>query len=86
MSDAENLRAVARRCAYTIAGDFILPEEAWWTDYYTPKLARIEMLTKQFAGDTLALTILDEAKLETEMYRRYPDCYGYMFIVLKPAT
>jgi ubiquinone/menaquinone biosynthesis C-methylase UbiE len=86
MGDAGNLRAIARRCGYAIAGDFLLPEDAWWTDYYAPMAARMEALSKQFAGDALALSILDEARLEIDMFRRYPDYYGYLFIVLKPEA
>jgi SAM-dependent methyltransferase len=86
MGDAKDLRAMAQRCGYVIAGDFIVPEEAWWTDYYTPKAARIETLSMQFAGDALALSILDEARREIGMFRRYSDYYGYMFIVLKPEA
>jgi hypothetical protein len=63
-----------------------LPEEAWRTDFYTPKAARIEMLSRQFAGDALALSILDEARREIDMFRRYSEYYGYMFIVLKPEA
>jgi ubiquinone/menaquinone biosynthesis C-methylase UbiE len=86
MSDAGNLRALARRCGYAIAGEFVLPEDAWWTGYYTPMLARIETLSVQFTGDALALAVLDEHRREIDMFRRYSDYYGYMFIVLKPET
>jgi SAM-dependent methyltransferase len=82
MRDAAGVRAVARRCGYRIAGDFVLPEEAWWTNYYGPLEARLADLEPN-AGDPAVAIVLEDAREELECRRRHPDCYGYLFIVLE---
>ncbi|HYJ30588.1 MAG TPA: class I SAM-dependent methyltransferase [Allosphingosinicella sp.] len=82
MRDRAGVRAVARDCGYRIAGEFVLPEEAWWTDYYGPIEARLTDMERS-PGDPAAAIVLEEAREEIECYRRHPDCYSYLFIVLE---
>ena len=84
MGDIAACRELVARCGYRLLGDFVLPEEAWWDDYYTPKLARLEKLKSKYAGDDLARSVLDLTVEETEMYREYSDFYGYVFLVMTP--
>ncbi len=73
-------------CGFEIVGNFALPDEAWWDDFYTPMEARIVELRSKYAGDHEELTILDQIAAEPEMHRRYSDFYGYeFFVVRRPA-
>ena len=61
----------------------MLPESAWWDDYYGPLESRIELLREKYKADKEALSILDEEEMEIEMYRNYSDSYGYAFFIMK---
>ncbi|MEM7122214.1 MAG: class I SAM-dependent methyltransferase [Pseudomonadota bacterium] len=82
MRDIPACRDLVASCGYRLLGDFVLPDSAWWDDYYTPKLARIETLRSTYAGDETALAVLDEAVEETLMHRTYSAYYGYVFLVM----
>ena len=79
-SEARNL---ARGCGYSLLGDFVLPEEAWWTDYYGPLEKRIAEMELSHSADPAASLVLREAREEIDCYRSYSDAYGYLFLVLK---
>ncbi len=64
-------------------GGFTLPDEAWWSDFYTPMQHRIEKLRGQYAGNDEAVAILDQIAQEPEMHRRHSDCYAYEFFVAR---
>ena len=83
MRDIPACRDLVATCGYRLLGDFVLPNNTWWDDYYTPKLARIDMLRSKYAGDDAALAMLDETVEETVMHRTYGDYYGYVFLVTR---
>lgn len=83
MADVEAARACARKAGYEIVGDFVLSEAAWWTNYYGPLEASLDMVTPRHAGDPVAQAVLDEIRLEIDCYRHHADCYGYLFLVLR---
>lgn len=82
MTDIAGCRALVARCGYTLLGDFVLPQEAWWDDYYTPMAGRIEEVAPRFAGDAVAEQVLELCREEIAVYRAHADCYGYLFMVL----
>lgn len=83
MEDVPSARRRALERGYDILGDFVLPEAAWWTHYYGPLEARLKAIEGRYADDPVGGAILDEARLEIDCYRRHPDCYGYLFLVLR---
>jgi hypothetical protein len=66
-------------------GDFVLPESAWWDDYYRPLEARLEELERTYAGDPVAERGLAAHRDEIAMYRQMSSFYGYVFFVMKRA-
>jgi hypothetical protein len=83
MVDVDAVRASARAAGYRIVGDFVLSEAAWWTNYYGPLEASLNAVATRHAGDPVAQAVLDDIRLEIDCYRRHPDCYGYLFLVLR---
>ena len=75
---AENL-ARLRAANYRALGHFVLPESAWWDNYYNPMAARIAALRQQYQGNDAAQRLLDGEQAEIELYRRRSDWYGYVF-------
>lgn len=79
----DEVRQIATDSGYKVIGSFRLPESAWWDDYFTPMLERMKELKSKNAGVAEAEAIYAECTLETEMFRRYSQSYGYAFFVLQ---
>ena len=84
MRDIAFNRQLVRDCGYELLGDFVLPPNAWWDDYYGPKERRLAELIPKHAGDPIASAVLSETQDELEIHRRYADYYGYAFLVMRP--
>jgi ubiquinone/menaquinone biosynthesis C-methylase UbiE len=84
-NDQENRKRITD-CGYKEIGHFILPESAWWQDYYKPLLRRIEILKKEYLDDVEALKELNVTIEEIEIYRKYPDYYGYVFYIMQKTA
>ena len=83
MTSIAERRELVRQCGYRLLGDFILPESAWWEHYYTPMEARLDRLEVAYANDRGAQAVLADCRVEIDYYRRYPNCYGYLFLVMQ---
>jgi ubiquinone/menaquinone biosynthesis C-methylase UbiE len=68
---------------YREQGHFVLPDSAWWQDYYTPMLARIQQLRQKYATEPTLLTQLDEAEQEPLIHKQSEGAYGYVFFVMQ---
>jgi SAM-dependent methyltransferase len=75
------LEAIAA-AGLAVLGHFSLPAAAWW-EYYGPLEARLVELRRRHAGDAVALDVLEEARVEVEMYRRFGSSYGYELFVCR---
>ena len=64
---------------------FILPEEAWWEEYYKPLEAKLADLNEKYGmtADTIALQILQATTSEINLYRHFSRFYGYAFFICK---
>lgn len=51
MTDVEGNRRLAAGAGYATIDSFVLPPSAWWDEYYTPMLQRIELLRPLAAGE-----------------------------------
>jgi len=74
---------LAADSGYRVIDRFNLPDSAWWDDYYTPMLARLEELKRLNAGMAEAAEVYARCEAEIDMFRRYSVCYGYTFFVLR---
>ncbi|MCF8367799.1 MAG: class I SAM-dependent methyltransferase [Bacteroidales bacterium] len=62
---------------------FILPPTAWWDQYYTPLEQRLEILRKKYSENEDELELIEFVQLEIDIYKSYPDYYGYVFYVMQ---
>lgn len=85
MGDIEACRRLVRESGYALLGDFVLPESAWWDDYYAPMAARLDALAPRLAGDAVAEAVLREHREEIAMWREFAGWYGYVFLVMAAA-
>ena len=83
MGWAEQVPPILERCGFELVGQFTLPDQAWWDDFYTPMVARIAELRDTYAGNAEALAALDQMAAEPEMHRRHAAYYAYEFFVAR---
>jgi SAM-dependent methyltransferase len=84
MRDIAFNRRLVRECGYELLGDFVLPDSAWWDDYYGPKEKRLAGLIPKYAADPVATALLAEVREDLEIHRRHSEYYGYVFLVMRP--
>jgi ubiquinone/menaquinone biosynthesis C-methylase UbiE len=80
----DNLR-IARQEGYEVVGEFPLPTSAWWNEYYGPLETRLADLRQdpEFKDDPIARQSIAATQEEIDLYRKYPDVYGYVFYVMR---
>jgi SAM-dependent methyltransferase len=86
MGGVSDVVAAIARSGLALITHFTLPDEAWWDDFYTPMVSRIEELQLRYAADEEALAILAQLAQEPEMHRRYSDYYAYEFFVARKTA
>lgn len=79
----ENKLAVIARLGYVSEGHFVLARNTWTTDYYDPMEILLAEKSKEWAGIPQGLEVIEEARHEIALYRKYSDYYGYAFFVMK---
>ncbi|HAI20416.1 MAG TPA: class I SAM-dependent methyltransferase [Clostridiales bacterium UBA8153] len=75
--------ASIERCDLEPVGHFVLPDEAWWDDFYTPMGQRVQELSGKYAADAGALEVLGQIQRESDLHRIYADYYAYVFFVAR---
>ncbi|MGF1643883.1 MAG: class I SAM-dependent methyltransferase [Thiotrichales bacterium] len=83
MGWVDDVLTLVDQSGFDLLGHFTLPDEAWWTDFYTPMQRRIDEMRRQYAGDHDAASILDQLAREPELHRRYSDYYAYEFFIAR---
>jgi SAM-dependent methyltransferase len=76
-------RATIERCGYAHVADFVLPKQAWLTDYYGPLSRRIDLLERRHADDPAALRFLAGERGEIDVFTAHGDAYGYVFYLMR---
>jgi SAM-dependent methyltransferase len=83
MATVEDNTRIAERCGYELVDRFVLPESAWWVDYYGPLERRLAALREGHARDAAAMHSIDETQEQIDLYREFSAHYGYVFYVLR---
>lgn len=71
--------AAVRAAGYDLVDRFVLPESSWWDSYYTPIERKLPEFRRRYAGDPLALEVIEAEQMEIDLYRTCSDWYGYVF-------
>jgi ubiquinone/menaquinone biosynthesis C-methylase UbiE len=83
MNGLETNLAIAEAAGYRLVEKFVLPEDAWWDDYYDPLEDRILDIRNKYAGDEITRKLCYALELEIDMYRKYSEWYGCVFYILQ---
>jgi SAM-dependent methyltransferase len=79
---AGNLKIIAN-IGYKIIYHFILPQSAWWNQYYEPLESKLQVLQNEYLDDVEAMEVIEMEQMEIELYRQYWEYYGYVFYVMQ---
>jgi SAM-dependent methyltransferase len=85
VTDMDARRKDIVESGYRLVGDFVLPAVGWWENYYVPLGAALERFRAAHAGDQEALDVAARSQFEIDIYRRYPEHFGYGFFVMQRA-
>lgn len=81
----ENLKVISEK-GYQLIDYFILSPVAWWDSFYIPLEQRLVSLRKKYHENDEALELIELVQFEIDLYRKYPEYYGYVFYISrKPA-
>lgn len=83
IGDLEARRKAIAASGYRLVGDFVLPAIGWWENYYLPLGAELERFRARHPGDQVAQEVAARSQREIELYRRYPEHFGYGFFVMQ---
>lgn len=78
----ENLSLI-EKLGFEVLEHFVLPESAWWDEYYTPLENRLEIFRKNNMNQKSEMDTINYVQTEIEMYRKYKDYYGYVFYIIQ---
>jgi len=83
MTDVSTNLRIIESAGYTPIDHFVLPESAWWDQYYAPLERRIDALQREYRDDQDAMAFLEAERTEISLYRKYAASYGYVFYVAR---
>jgi SAM-dependent methyltransferase len=83
MATIESNERIIAEAGFRPIGNFVLPDSAWWDDYYDPMERRLWMLRDKYRDTPHAIAQIDQAQRELDEHRKYSSCYGYVFFVMQ---
>jgi SAM-dependent methyltransferase len=83
VGDVEARRKAIAASGCRLLGDFVLPTVGWWENYYVPLADSLARFCAAHAADPEALGVAARSQREIELYRKYPEHFGYVFFVMK---
>jgi SAM-dependent methyltransferase len=74
---------VIERVGYERVEHFVMPPTAWTEHYYDPMETRIAEKEPDWRGIPTAEAVLEDARNEISVFRRYSDYFSYAFFVMR---
>jgi SAM-dependent methyltransferase len=72
-------------CGYELLEHFIVTEDTWWREYYSPLEKRIQELRIKYSDDPEAIAVLDKEQREVDMFKRITKMFGSVFFVMQKS-
>jgi ubiquinone/menaquinone biosynthesis C-methylase UbiE len=70
-------------CGYKLINHFSLPEDAWWTEYYSPFEIQVKKIQKKYNNDPKALKVLRKYQKEIDMVKKNPKGFNSVFYIMQ---
>ena len=85
ITDIQGNLDIIRKCSLDLVDYFILPESAWWENYYLPLQKQIVRFQKKVQNNKTAADIVNMTQREIDIYKQFSDYYGYVFYVMQKS-
>ncbi len=82
---SDKLRIIPR-CGYRLIEYFLLPEDAWWTEYYSPLERRLKELRRKYNDVPEALKIFKNYEKEIDMVKKNPKDSRSVFYIMQKLS
>jgi ubiquinone/menaquinone biosynthesis C-methylase UbiE len=82
----QDIHPMIESAGYQMIDYFQLPDESWWTDYYTPAEKNLAEIRHRYQNNTDAQAFYDEFQMEMDMHRKYSRYYGYGFYIMRKQS
>ena len=83
LQDQDGNIAIIQRAGYNLIDHFVLPTEAWWDNYYNHIENKLSLLKTKYQNEAEALEVIAIEEVETDLFRKYSDYYGYVFYIMQ---
>jgi len=70
-------------CGYELLGYFTLSKEIWWTEYFAPLEKLVNETRTKYPYDQSVLEEIQQAEVELDMYKKYPERNSSVCFVMK---
>jgi len=74
---------VMQKCGYSFVASFVLPENCWMDNYYSPRQAAEKSFSEKYPGNKIVEEYVESSNYEMELYSKYKQYYGYVFYIGK---
>lgn len=81
-TEAANVRA-AGEAGYEVLETWVMPQDAWWPDYYTPLRLRLNELAPIAEHDRELAAVIAATKREIDVFSASAGSYSYVFYYLR---
>lgn len=78
-----NKVAQMQNAGYVPVASFILPDNCWTENFYTPQVPVDEAFLNKHTGNKTAEDFIKNQQHEARLYNKYKDYYGYAFYIGK---
>jgi len=78
-----NKVAQMQKAGYVPVATFILPENCWTDNFYTPAVAAQKAFLQKHDGNATVEAFIASERREAELYAKYKAFYGYVFYIGK---
>ena len=68
---------------YVLSGQFSLPEDAWWAEYYKPLEKRIAKIRTKYRDNPHVLRLLDQEQGEIDTFKKNPELHRSAFVIVQ---
>lgn len=83
MQTLEQNTDVAKEAGYELLATYILPGDAWQTEYYGPLEPRLAALFVRYPPSSREWKTLERMRREIDVFRAHGHEYGYVFYALR---
>jgi len=74
---------VMQKCGYSFVASFVLPENCWTNNYFSPRQAAEKSFSDKYPGNKIVEEYVESSNYEMELYSKYKQYYGYVFYIGK---